>query len=337
PPALKHSPAAIAVMDAVAKNDPATAFKAATDGHALGDPACTYLLGQMHELGRGVPRVDLPQAFAFYEQSAKLGVPEALSATARCLESGVGTAADPQKSMFYWQMAAEAGDPPALGRMGQAEMEGHLRPANPEAALPWLEKAAAAKDPTGMWLLSKCYDAGLAGLTPSIEKAVGLCSQAAFAGQPEAMQRMGEFYATGRGMPNDPVAAIGWFRLAADYDSLPACASLALAYLNGTGCRQNDSAALDFASRAAQGGLPRGYYLLGRIYEEGLGVPPDGILGMCFHLRALEKGIGESKTAVARLRAALKPEATVQAEKLAALAIPELRVAVRERVNAGKH
>lgn len=315
-----RSAAAKAVMEAVAKNDPSGAFRAATEGRAKGDPACTYLLGQMYELGRGAPAVDLKQAFSLFEEAAQAGVPEALTAIARCLESGIGTPALPEKAMFYWQKAAEANDPPALGRMGQAELEGHHRPANAEAALPWLEKAAAAKDPLGLWLLSRCYDSGLAGLTPSVEKAVNFCSQAAMAGQVEAMHRMGEFYATARGLPGDPVAATGWFRLAADYGHAPAFARLALAYLDGTGCRQNDALALESALKAAQLKNPRGTYLVGRIYDEGLGVAVDPIVGLTYHLRALQSGIREAGTAAERLKAALKPADVQKAEKLASQA-----------------
>ncbi len=304
-------------MEAMGRNDPGAAFVAATAGRAEGDAACIYLLGQLHELGQGVPAANAIQAFALYEEAAQAGVPEALTAYARCLESGTGTTANLPKAMFYWQKAAEAGDAPALGRMGQAELEGHGRPANPVAALPWLEKAAAAKDPLGMWLLSRCYDSGLAGLTTSIEKAAGLCSKAANAGQVEAIQRMGELYATGRGLPNDPVAATGWYRHAADYGHVPALVSLALCYLNGTGCRQNDRIALEFATAAAQAGHPRGFYLLGRIHTEGLGLPPDPITGLAWHLRALENRVPEAKPAVDRLKKSLKPEEIRQAEALA--------------------
>ena len=169
-----RSPLTKKVMDAMGQNDPAGAFAAATEGHGKGDRACTYLLGQMHELGQGAPAVDAEKAFALYGEAAAAAVPEALTAVARCLETGVGTQKNPAKAMFHWQMAAEAGDPPAMGRMGQAELEGHLRPANESAALPWLEKAAAARDPLGLWLLSRCYDSGLADLTTNVEKMASL-------------------------------------------------------------------------------------------------------------------------------------------------------------------
>jgi TPR repeat protein len=318
PAAPTRSAAAKAIMEAIAKNDAASAFRVATEGRAKGDPTCTSLLGQMYELGRGAPAVDVKQAFALYEEAAKAGVPEALTATARCLESGIGTPALPEKAMFFWQMAAEANDPPALGRMGQSELEGHYRPANQEAALPWLEKAAAAKDPLGLWLLSRCHDTGLAGLTPNVEKAVNFCSQAAMAGQVDAMNRMGEFYATARGLPGDPVAATGWFRLAADYGHAPAFAKLAICYLDGTGCRQNEALAREFAIKAAQLKNPRGNYLLGRIYDEGLGVAVDPVMGLAYHLRAIQGGLREAGTAAERLKSSLKPEDIQKAEKLAA-------------------
>jgi TPR repeat protein len=204
--------------------------------------------------------------------------------------------------------------------MGQAELEGNYRPANEAAALPWLEKAAAAKDPLGLWLLSRCYDAGLAGLTPSIEKALGLCSQAAFAGQIDAMHRMGELYLAGRGLPKDPVAATGWFRLAADHGHPPSLTNLALCYLNGTGCLENERFALELAAAAAKAGHPRAQYLIGRIFDEGLGLRPDPVIGLAYHLRAMKNGIPEARTAVDRLKTALSPEDVQKAEKLAAQA-----------------
>ena len=304
-------------MEAMGKNDPAGAFAAATEGHGKGDKSSTYLLGQMHELGQGAPAIDLKKAFSLYGEAAAAGVPEALTAVARCLESGIGTEKNPAKAMFHWQMAAEAGDPPAMGRMGQAELEGQLRPANVAAALPWLEKAGGAKDPLGLWLLSKCYDNGLAGLAPSVDKAVDLCSRAAMGGQVEAMHRMGEFYATARGLPGDPVAAMGWFRLAGDYGHAPAFTKLALCYLEGTGCRQNEPLALNFALKAAQLKHPRGYYLVGRIYDEGLGVPADPIKGLAYHLRASNGGIREAAIAVGRLKGTLRAEDVQKAEVLA--------------------
>ena len=312
-----QSPLTKKVMEAMGKNDPAAAFLAATEGRSKGDAACTYLLGQMHELGQGAPAVDLKKAFSLYEEAAAANVPEALSAVARCVESGLGTEKNSAKAMFLWQVAAEAGDPPALGRMGQAELEGHLRPANETAALPWLEKAAAASDPLGLWLLSRCYDSGLAGLTTNVEKMASLCSRAALNGQIDAMHRMGGLYATGRGLPTDPVAATGWYRLAADHGHLPALASLALCHLNGLGCRQNDRTAFEFAAAAAKAGNGRGQYLMGRIFDEGLGVPSDFVLGLTYHLRAMKNGVGEARTASDRLKAKLQPAEIAKAEKLA--------------------
>ena len=313
-----RSAAAQAVLDAFAKNDPATAFQAATEGRAKGDSACIYLLGQMHELGRGAPAQDLKQAFLLFEEAAKAGVPEAMTAVARGLDQGRGVDKNPEKAMFYWQMAAEAGDPPALGKMGEAELEGHLRPANEEVALAWLEKAAAAKDPLGLWLLSRFYDAGRAGLTANAEKALSLCSEAAQAGEIPAMHRMGEYYAIGRGRPRDPVAANGWFRLAADHGHIPSLAQLAAAYYSGTGCLVNKQLALELAAVAAQAGHPRSQLLVGRILDGGLGGRRMPQVALAYYLRASANGVSEARAAAERLKSALKPEEAQQGEALAA-------------------
>ena len=98
---------------------------------------------------------------------------------------------------------------------------------------------------------------------------------------------------------------------------LPPLPGWRFAYLDGTGCRQNDGLALEFALKAAQLKNPRGTYLVGRIYDEGLGVAADPIVGLIYHLRALQGGIREAGTAAERLKAALKPEDVQKAEKLA--------------------
>ncbi len=318
PSAAPRSAAAQAVLDAFAKNNPSAAFQAASEGRAQGDAASIYLLGQMHELGRGAPSQDLKQAFALYEEAAKAGVPEAMTAVARCLDQGLGADKNPEKAMFYWQMAAEAGDPPALGKMGEAELEGHLRPANEEVALTWLEKAAAAKDPLGLWLLSRFYDAGRAGLTANAEKALSLCREAAQAGEVPAMHRIGECYATGRGVPRDPVAASGWFRLAADHGHVPALAQLAASYYSGTGCLENKQLALEMASVAAKVGHPRSQLLVGRILDSGLGGRRMPQVALAYYLRASSNAVAEARTAADQLKASLKPEEIQQAEALAA-------------------
>ncbi|MDB6150742.1 MAG: sodium-type flagellar motor component [Chthoniobacter sp.] len=311
------TPSAQAVLAAIAKGDAPAAFAAATEGEQKGDATCVYLLGQMHEQGRGVQNADPIKAFALYEQAAKSGVPEALSAVARCLETGVGTKPNLEKSLFVWQQAAEAGDPPALGRMGLAEMAGHARPVSFETARAWIEKAAQARDPLGKWLLSRFYDQGLAGITVSASKAVELCSEAAAAGQLDAMNQMGQYYAAGRGLPQDSVAAAGWYRLATDYGHSGGAAALALCYFDGRGVRQNDRLATELASKAARAGEPRGQYLLGRIFEEGVGCAPSPVFALAYHLRASKNGVKEASTAIDRLRTKLHVTAIKQAEKLA--------------------
>jgi TPR repeat protein len=272
----------------------------------------------MHEQGKGVEKADAGKALALYEEAAKDGVREAMSAVGRCYETGVGTSVNLEKAFFFWQMAAEAGDPPALSRMGLAEAEGQGRPVNLEAARGWLEKAAEAQDPRGLWLLSRFYDTGRGGLTVSVQKSVELCLQAANGGNTDAMQQMGEYYAAGRGFARDVVAAAGWYRLAADHGHAGAMAKLALCYLDGRGTQQNERAAMELAAVAARVGEPRAQYILGRIFEEGLGCAPNPVFGLAYHLRALKSGIKEAETAVKRLRGSLNRTAVLQAENLAA-------------------
>jgi TPR repeat protein len=318
--ARSRSQSAEAVLERIAKGDVSGAFQAAEEGKSKGDPACTYLLGQMYEQGKGVKKPDAAKALSLYEEAAKAKVPEAMSAVARCFENGLGAPANPEKGFFYWQMAAEAGDPPALGRMALAEIKGHGRPVNLEAGRSWAEKAAKVQDPLGLYLLSRLLEGGIAGVTANLRKAVELCSQAATLGNTDAMHQMGHYYAQGQGFAKDLTAAAGWYRLAADFGNVSATATLAACYLEGRGTRQSDRIATDLAMAAARSGEPRAEYLLGRIFEEGLGCTPSPVFALAYHFRASKGGIKEAGVAISRLKAKLDSAAVKQAETLAAQA-----------------
>ncbi|MEM9481667.1 MAG: tetratricopeptide repeat protein [Verrucomicrobiota bacterium] len=73
-----------------------------------GGKACS-LLGAMYLNGMGVEE-DVDKAFSLFERSARAGDPDGMLYYARCLNSGIGTAADRGRSAEWFAKAARAGN-----------------------------------------------------------------------------------------------------------------------------------------------------------------------------------------------------------------------------------
>ncbi|CAN5403822.1 hypothetical protein BH23VER1_BH23VER1_21710 [soil metagenome] len=312
------SAAATAVLEASRRGDFAGALEAAVDGAAAGDAASTYLLGQLHEQGKGIPKADPARAVELYQRAADLGLPEAVAAYARCLEAGIGVPEpDFDKAFFYWEQAAEAGSATAQARLGFAEWQGQGRPPSAEAARPWLENAAEAGDLDGMFYFSHFLEHGLGGVERDVGAAIQLCARAADSGQIDAMNQMGMFYLAGTGLPQDRVAASGWFRLAADSGSAHGMMNLAECYAQGGGVVANPAQAVVLTSRAARLGLGRAQHAFGTILEEGAaGLAKSEVFALAYYLRAAASGYSAAPADAERLRASLAPPEVAQAEAL---------------------
>jgi TPR repeat protein len=92
-------------------------------------------------------------------------------------------------------------------------------------------------------------------------------------GSPEAMNRMGVLYATGTGVPKDYVAALAWYRRAAEGGSLSAMNNIATMYFHGLGVAQSYEETVKWLRRAVEEGDAAAQNRLGSLYDDGLGVP----------------------------------------------------------------
>lgn len=129
--------------------DFALARTAYEEGLRLGDPPAAYLLGDLYEWGRGVPR-DRERAFAYYLQAAWLGHAMAQYRVGFFVHHGWGgTPRDDATALAWFVRAAEQGH--VLAQVSAAGMyrdlfQGHPVPAyhDPEKARYWYLTAARA-------------------------------------------------------------------------------------------------------------------------------------------------------------------------------------------------
>ena len=89
---------------------------------------------------------------------------------------------------------------------------------------------------------------------------------------------LGVMYEDGRGVKQDDVEAVKWFRQAAEQGQANAQANLGSAYSAGRGVRQDDTEAVKWFKKAAENGSADGQLKLGISYLIGRGIQKDRTL-----------------------------------------------------------
>ena len=106
---------------------------------------------------------------------------------------------------------------------------------------------------------------GVDAQVPDLEEMRVLAEQ----GDAIAQYNLGFMSASGRGVPEDDVEAVRWYRLAADQGYAIAQYNLGLMYYNGDGVPEDDVEGVRWVRLAAEQGLAPAQYGLGFMYESG--------------------------------------------------------------------
>jgi TPR repeat protein len=248
--------------------DPADRARWLRRAAEAGDGAAMAGIGLAYERGEGVP-LDTAQARTWYRAGMDVGDRTALGRLC-LLEGGSELCA----------RAAEAGYPEAMTRMGELRE----RAADKTEALRWYRRAADAGD-AHAWtrlallagdsgerrqLLNRAAHAGdaearlhLGDLEAGQKKyheAIHFYREAAGAGVPAAMVRMGDLTMDGRGTSRNEPDAVNWYRKAVDAGSAEAMLKLADAYERRAGWMRNVEEAQKLRERAALAETRRAAY-----------------------------------------------------------------------------
>ncbi len=114
--------------------------------------------------------------------------------------------------------------------------------------------------------------------------------QLAQSGNATAQLALGEFYAGGYGVPQDPQQAVSWYQKAAEQGNDVAMSRLGNAYLTGTGVAQDYGQAAAWFARAASAGDAWSLEKLGTLYETGQGVGQDNVTAYKWYDIAAARG-----------------------------------------------
>jgi len=118
----------------------------------------------------------------------------------------------------------------------------------------------------------------------------------------EAAHDLALVYEHGKhGIEIDVVAAVEWFRKAAEHGHVEAMAELGLCYELGLAVEQSDEQALDWYMKAAEQGHLTAKYSVGEAFEEARGVPQSDAEACLWYYKAAIAGDEDSCKALRRL------------------------------------
>ena len=164
-------------LDALRKNDFATAVKELRPLAERGDAEAQYRIGLMYEFGRGYPQ-DKAQGIAWFKKSAAQNHTAAQQELGVIYTTGDGVPKDDAQAVAWFQKAATLGNPTAQFNLGLMIAKGAGVKNDNAQAIEWWRKAAAQ---------------GFAG----------------------AQFKLGVAYENGEGVAKDPVLALASYAIAA--------------------------------------------------------------------------------------------------------------------------
>jgi TPR repeat protein len=160
------------------------------------------VLGNMLLAGE-LPR-DVPRALALLETSANGGNPYALEKLGKVYLRGDGVLADAVKAQAYLERAVEKGSTGAQVQLGEALWKGDQLRKDKSRGLELIESAART-DPWGQLVLGSMLISG--ELPRDVPRAVALLEASANSGNLYALEKLGEIYQRGDGVPANPAKA----------------------------------------------------------------------------------------------------------------------------------
>ncbi len=163
---------------------------------------------------------------------------------------------------------------------------------------------------------SRGMDAYFAG---KYKTAAKLLKPAAEAGNVLAQYQMAVMYDTGQCVHKIPLAALAWYRIAAESDPR-AQVAMAEKLMEGRGIAHDPPAAISWYRKAAAHGHLSAFLRLAICYRDGVGVPADVVMAHVFasiHVRPWGKmDLAERDKIAKELAAILTPEQRAESDAL---------------------
>ena len=99
----------------------------------------------------------------------------------------------------------------------------------------------------------------------------------------------------GKGVPEDDVEAVKWYRKSAEQGNADAQYNLGVCYKHGIGVPKDDAEAVKWYLKSAEQGDAKAQYNLGDCYHKGNGVPKDDVEAVKWYRKSAEQGNADAQ------------------------------------------
>lgn len=261
-----------------------------------GDAGMQFLAGWTYTYGRPGVRIDYEKAASWYGKSAGHGNANAAAMLGYLHFQGLGVKWDPDKALGLWKKSlpglesgAGKGNVYSLQILSDLIVNGKITYGGKENAVKMAKQAAEAGEPQAMNHLGQLYAMGY-GVDRNYGEARKWYETAAEAGNSHAMYNMGSLYRGGLGVERNYVQAMIWYKKAANLGHSTATNDIGwLYYQGGHGIDRNFQLALKWYRMAADMGHSMAMSNIGWLYQEGHGVTRDYGEALEWYRRAAER------------------------------------------------
>ena len=321
------------------------------------EAAAQYNLGRMYYNGQGVSEND-SEAVKWYRKSAEQDYPEAQFALGAMYEKGQGVMQDDAEAVTWFRKAADQRNAHAQYILGLKYEEGQGVMQDYIEAHKWLN-LAAAQDAEGaseeraaiakrmapyqmaqaQQLAREWRPQNGGSRRPDDTRTLAKRNRAG-AGNALAQLDLGDLYYFGRGVAQDYVEAVKWYRLSADQGNpdaqyklgsmyehneavvpggiVPAKRGLASSIYDKEGAdTQQYAEAAKWYRRSAEQGNADAQYAFGRLYENGTGVDQDHVEAYKWFNLAADKGRADAAKERDHAAKLMIPSQIAKAQQLA--------------------
>lgn len=146
-------------LDALRKNDFATAERELRPLAEQGNPEAQYRIGLMYEFGKGYPQ-DKAQGIAWFRKAAGQNHAAAQTELAIIYATGDGVAQDNKQAVDWFQKGATLGNPTAQYNLGLLYAKGQGVKLDNAQAIAWWRKSAAQGMTVAQFKLGVAYENG---------------------------------------------------------------------------------------------------------------------------------------------------------------------------------
>lgn len=315
-----------------------------------GDATAQFELGNRYDAPDNSSSPEsIQQALVWYERAAAQGHMKAAEHAGYVLLNGLAGEPDHARAMKWLIPASDAGQTWATELIANSHLRGQGVPGDPAQAFTWFERAAAQGSAEALFRLGYACANGQ-GAPRDEARAVFWFLQGAEKGNSPSRACLGMMAWSGRGMPQDYAVARSWFEQAIASKGGNTWAPFMLGFMseNGHGTVRDMKQAAAYYQQAATGGYyqakirhallaneippvelkwlvrnadrgsPVDQFLLGLVYQQGLGVPQndeDALVWLELAATNPDYRMTAAHEAALRLRKQLPPDALRKADE----------------------